>query len=72
MGEARCVTISHNCGSDSSPVGRGGDGLLGLGDLLVDAAQAPAGPVVLVLVVDDLVVALVGGAGRVSPREALR
>jgi hypothetical protein len=46
----------------------GGDGFLGFGDLLVDAAQAPAGPAVLVLVVDDLVAALVGGAGRVSPR----
>jgi hypothetical protein len=41
-----------------------GDDLLGLGDLLVDAAQSPTGPVGRVLVVDDVVAALVGGAGR--------
>ncbi len=32
-----------------------GDGFLGLGDLLVDAAQGAPGTVVAVLVVDDLV-----------------
>jgi len=31
-----------------------GDGFLGLGDLLIDAAQSPPGPVVTVLAVDDL------------------
>ena len=50
------------------PLHRGlpGDGLLGLGDLLVDAAQRAAGPVGLVLVVDDLVAAAAvrpGGPG---------
>jgi hypothetical protein len=39
------------------------DGLLGLGDLLVDAAQGLPGSVGFVLVVDDLVPAPVGGAG---------
>ena len=41
-----------------------GDGLLGLGDLLVDPAQRPPGPVGPVLVVDDLVPALRGRPGR--------
>jgi hypothetical protein len=41
-----------------------GHGLLGLADLLVDAAQRPAGPVSLVLVVDDLVAAAAVRAGR--------
>jgi len=43
-----------------------GDGVGGLGDLLVDAVQGPPGPVGLVGVVDDLVAALVfrpGGPG---------
>jgi len=48
------------------PLDRGqvGDGFRGLGDLLVDAAQRPPGPVGLVLVVDDLVLAPVRGPGR--------
>jgi hypothetical protein len=41
-----------------------GDGLLGLGDLLIDPAQGAAGSVGLVLVVDDLVTPLVGGSSR--------
>lgn len=40
-----------------------GDGFLRLGDLVVDPAQGAPGAVGLVLVVDDLVTALVGGAG---------
>ena len=40
-----------------------GDGFLGLGDLLADAAQSPPRPVGLVLVVDDLVAAAARGAG---------
>ena len=43
-----------------------GDGLLGLFDLLVDAAQRPAGPVVAVLVVDDLVPAAAVSARRAT------
>jgi hypothetical protein len=41
------------------PLDRGvpGKGPLGLADLLIDAAQRAAGPVGLVLVVDDLVAA---------------
>jgi hypothetical protein len=44
--------------------GQAGDGFSGLGDLFVDAAQRPAGPVGLVLVVDDLVFAPVRGPCR--------
>ena len=40
-----------------------GDGFLGLGDLLVDAAQRAPGPVGLVLVVDDLVAAAAARPG---------
>ena len=39
------------------------DGFLGPGDLLVDAAQRAAGPVGLVLVVDDLVAAAAARPG---------
>ena len=45
--------------------GLAGDGLLGLGDLFVDAVQGAPSPVRPVLVVDDLVAALVlGPAGQ--------
>lgn len=44
--------------------GLAGDGLLGLGDLFVDAVQGAPSPVRPVLVVDDLVAALILGAGR--------
>jgi site-specific DNA recombinase len=40
------------------------DGLLGLADLLIDAAQGATGAVVPVLVVDDLVAAAAGRSGR--------
>jgi hypothetical protein len=40
------------------------NGFLGLGDLFVDAAQGAPGPIVPVLVVDDLVPALVARPGR--------
>jgi hypothetical protein len=45
------------------------DGVLGLGDLLVDPAQGTAGPVVPVLVVDDLVPAFRGWPGGPGPGE---
>jgi hypothetical protein len=41
-----------------------GDGLLGLGDLLIDPPQGAAGPVGFVLVVEDVVTALVGRTCR--------
>jgi len=41
-----------------------GDGFLGLGDLLIDPAQGPPGPVVTVLVVDDLVAVAAVRPGR--------
>jgi hypothetical protein len=41
-----------------------GDGFLGLGDLLVDAAKGTPGPVVAILVVDDLVTAPAGRPAR--------
>jgi hypothetical protein len=40
------------------------DGLLGLGDLLIDPAQGPSGAVVAVLVIDDLIPPSRGGPGR--------
>jgi hypothetical protein len=40
-----------------------GDGVFGLGDLLVDAAQRTAGPLMPVLVVDDLVTAVTARPG---------
>ena len=55
------VDLSGAAGQLDEPValdrGLPGDGLLGLVDLLVDAAQGPPGPVGPVLVVDDLVAA---------------
>ena len=53
-------------GDEPVPLDRGqpGDGFGGLGDLLVDPAQRPPGPVGLVLVVDDLVTALARTARR--------
>jgi hypothetical protein len=40
-----------------------GDGVLGLGDLLVDAAQGAPGPVMAVLLVDHLVAVCAGRVG---------
>jgi hypothetical protein len=68
LGLQRPVHAAGAAGQLNEPVALdralAGHGLLRLGDLLIDAAQAPAGPLGPVLVVDDLVPAPVGRPGR--------